>query len=319
MNFDRAALLRLRDQARQARADGHFPQAARLEQQAVEIAGVLGLTGERTRALLWQGYSLHHAGEDDLALAALLQAANERAATADPADIFSALIALIRISLDRKAASFCRALLDQGRRYLSDIHQPWTAPLDYLEGEWAYRQGDLGAAWDWHCRAWVDWRDEHPRLTAATHLWALCRIAFRRQDAGALIAWTQKLSALNLTQPLERQLALRAALLGWRARRSTGKRVEAASDNADPIKTALALLKESAASDGRDTGARAEALRALALAGRWDQVDAALRQQPLSADHAESDRLAASLASNRARHAQGLSSVDDDLESSSSA
>ncbi|MBL8251684.1 MAG: hypothetical protein JNK31_08460, partial [Candidatus Competibacter sp.] len=63
MSFDRQALLHLKAQARQARTDGDFPQAARLEQRAVEIAGALGAIGERTRALLWQGYSLHHAGE----------------------------------------------------------------------------------------------------------------------------------------------------------------------------------------------------------------------------------------------------------------
>ncbi|MFO1371345.1 MAG: hypothetical protein U1F42_02785 [Candidatus Competibacteraceae bacterium] len=75
------------------------------------------------RALLWEGYSLRQAGEDDLALAALLQAANERAASADPADVFSALVAILHISLERKTAAFCRALLEQGRRYLADLRQ----------------------------------------------------------------------------------------------------------------------------------------------------------------------------------------------------
>lgn len=311
MSFDRQALLHLKAQARQARTDGDFPQAARLEQRAVEIAGALGAIGERTRALLWQGYSLHHAGEDDLALAALLQAANERAATADPADVFAALVAVIRIGLDRKPAAFSRALLDQGRRYLADLNRPWTASLDYLEGEWAYRQNDFSTAETWHSRAWSAWRDEHPRLTAATHLWALCRVAFRRQDIGALASWTQQLSALDLSQTLERHLARRAALLCWRAQRNAG----CASPSSAPIETALALLQATAASQYRANDARREALQALALAGCWEQVDAALRHQPLPADEAESTRLAASLASNRIRHAQGLMAVDDEFDS----
>ncbi|MBK8510609.1 MAG: hypothetical protein IPL51_18785 [Candidatus Competibacteraceae bacterium] len=310
MRFDRQALLQLRTQARQARAEGHFPHAARLEQQAVEIAGALGLIGERTRALLWQGYSLHHAGEDDLALAALLRAANERAATADPADVFGALIAVIHISLNHKPTAFSRALLDQGRRYLADLNPSWSAPLDYLEGEWAYRQGDFATAEDWHSRAWAAWRDQHPRLTAATHLWALCRVAFRRRDVKALISWTQQLSALELTQPLERQLAQRAALLCWRAQRNAA----CVPPDTAPVETALALLQQSALKPHRDNGARTEALRALALAGCWDRVDAALRQQPLSTADPESAHLLASLASNRTQLAQGLPIVDDEFD-----
>ena len=58
----------------QARKVGHYARAAHWERQAVELAGTLGLAGERTRALLWEGYSLRQAGQDDLALAALLQA-----------------------------------------------------------------------------------------------------------------------------------------------------------------------------------------------------------------------------------------------------
>jgi len=76
----------LREQASQARRVGHYARAARLERQAVELAETLGLSGERTRALLWEGYSLRLAGEDDLALAALLQAINDRAPSADPAE-----------------------------------------------------------------------------------------------------------------------------------------------------------------------------------------------------------------------------------------
>ena len=72
MTLDRPTLARLREQAGQARQAGHYAQAAHLERQAVELAETLGLSGERMRALLWEGYSLRQAGEDDLALAALL-------------------------------------------------------------------------------------------------------------------------------------------------------------------------------------------------------------------------------------------------------
>ena len=308
---DRQALARLRSLARHARAEGHFVQAARLEQQAVELASALGLIGERTRALLWQGYSLRQTGQDDLALAVLLSAANERAAAADPADVFAALTAVIHVSLDRKSPTFCRALLDQGRRYLADLRQPWTALLDYLDGELAYRQADFAAAWDWHSRAWADWRDQHPRLTAATHLWSLCRVAFRRRDAAALERLTTQLNALDMTQALERQLAQRARLLLWRARRVTEIAGGTAAEVA-PVETASALLAGAATGDCRGTGAREEALRVLALVGCWAEIDAALLPQPLT-DHSGSERLRASLLSNRARSARGLAAIDDEF------
>ena len=280
MTSDRRGLDRLRARARQARADGHFAQAARLERQAVELAGTLGLVGERTRALLWEGYSLRQAGEDDLALAVLLQAANGRAVTVDPADVFSALVAVIHLSLDRKTAAFCQTLLEQGRRYLADIQQPWTALLDYLEGELAYRQGDLAAAWNWHSRAWAGWREEHPHLTAATHLWALCRVAFRRHDWAALERSNQWLAELQPTQALERQLQQRAQLLCWRARRAVDPTALDPKSDARLAEIARALLVEATTEGRRDTGARREALRVLTLLGHKDEVDVALSRSP---------------------------------------
>ena len=305
MTTERDALERLRARARQAREAGDYAQAARLERQAVQRAGALGWIGERTRALLWEGYSLRQAGEDDLALAALLPAANERAATADPADVFSALIAIVHLSLDRKPATFCRALLDQARRYLADIRRPWSAPLDYLEGELAFRQGDFTAAWDWHSRAWAGWRDAHPRLTAATHLWALGRTAFRHREADELARLTKSLADLDPVPLLERQLVQRARLLLWRARR-TFHPPEAA-----PVELALAVLATTA-KGSRDFGARQEALRALALAGCWVEIEAALSQHPLDCERFENALLLGDLALNRARAALGLPAVDDD-------
>lgn len=309
MSSDRQTLAQLRAQARQARDCGHYAAAARLERQVVELAGALNLTSERTRALLWEGYSLRQAGEEDLALAALLQAAGERAA-ADPADIFAALIAIVHISLERKPARFCRALLDQGRRYLADIRRPWTTPLDFLEGELAYRQGDFYAAGDWHCRAWAGWRDEHPRLTAATHLWALCRVAFRRRDPAELERLTETLAELRPVPVLERQLVQRAQLLSWRAWRGTD--VSGATSEPAPVEIALALLAETTEGASRAVGARQEALRALALAGDWAAMDAALSRYPLDSEHFENDLLLGDLALNRARTALGLPAVDND-------
>lgn len=83
MPSDQQTLAQIRSQALQSREGGHYHAAARLERQAVELAGTLGLAGGRVRALLWEGYSLRLAGEDDLALATLLKAASEQAATAD--------------------------------------------------------------------------------------------------------------------------------------------------------------------------------------------------------------------------------------------
>ncbi|MDS4029279.1 MAG: hypothetical protein RKO66_04300 [Candidatus Contendobacter sp.] len=305
MTIARRALDPPRAQARQARAIGDYIRAARLERQAVERAEALGRRGERTRALLWEGYSLRQAGEDDLALAALLQAASERAATADPADVFSALIAIVHISLDHKSAAFCRAVLDQGRRLLADLRRPWSAPLDFLEGELALRRGDFATAWDWHSRAWAGWHDEHPRLTASTHLWALCRVAFRRRAMDELARLTETLVELHPAQALERQLVHRALLLDWRARRTLDPGAAA------PVERALDLL--GAVHEGnRDFGARREALRVLALAGRWEAMDAALSRKPLDNERFENALLLGDLALGRARAALGWPTVDDD-------
>ncbi|MDG4597175.1 MAG: hypothetical protein P9F75_16055 [Candidatus Contendobacter sp.] len=305
MTIDRRALDPPRAQARQARAIGDYVQAARLERQVAERAEAMGRVGERTRALLWEGYSLRQAGEDDLALVALLQAASERAATADPADVFSALIAIVHISLDHKSASFCRAVLDQGRRLLADLRRPWSASLDFLEGELALRRGDFAAAWDWHSRAWAGWRDEHPRLTASTHLWALCRVAFRRRATDELARLTETLAGLHPAQALERQLVHRARLLDWRARRTLDP------GTAAPVERALDLL--AAVHEGnRDFGARREALRVLALAGRWAEIDAALSRPPLDPERFEDALLLGDLALGRVRAALGWPTVDDD-------
>ena len=310
MSADRRSFERLRDHARQARETGDYIQAARLERQAAELAGALGLPGQQARALLWEGYSLRQAGEDDLALAALLQVVGERAATADPADAFSALTAIVHIGLERKPLRFCHALLDQARHYLSEIRRPWTAPLDYLEGELASRRGEFTAAWDWHSRAWAGWRDEYPRLTAATHLWALCRTAFRRRHLAELERLGTALVELRPSALLERQLAERARLLSWRARRATGA-AQPAPDPTVPVETALTLLA-SAAGKSRDFGARREALRALALASCWDAVDDSLAQHALESDCLENALLLGDLALNQARATLGLPMLDDD-------
>ena len=310
MSADRRSFERLRDHARQARETGDYTQAARLERQAAELAGALGLAGERTRALLWEGYSLRQAGEDDLALAALLQVVGERAATADPADAFGALTAIVHIGLERKPLRFCRALLDQARHYLNEIRQPWTAPLDYLEGELALRRGEFAAAWDWHSRAWAGWRDEYPRLTAATHLWALCRTAFRRRHLVELERLSNALVELRPNAMLERQLVERARLLSWRARRATGASLPA-PDPTMPVETASALLA-SAAGGGRDFGTRREALRALALMGCWDAVDNSLARHELKPDSFDNSLLLGDLALNQTRATLGLPILDDD-------
>ena len=305
MTLDRPTLARLREQAGQARQAGHYAQAAHLERQAVELAETLGLAGERVRALLWQGYSLRQAGEDDLALAALLQAINEPTLTVDPADRFGALIAILHISLERKPVRFCRALLEQGRRELAEARQPWSAPLDFLEGELAYRQGEFAAAWHWHERAWAGRRDAHPRLTPATHLWALCRTAFRRREPAEVERLAHHLQELRPNAALERPLVLRARWLAWRA--------QGVAADPTPVEQARTLLTRAAAErEPRDFGARLEALRVLALASDWDPITADLRQKPLHPATFETALGLGDLALGRARAALGLPAVDDD-------
>ncbi len=311
MASDRQALIQLRIQARQARASGHYLTAARLEDQAVELAKTLHLTRERMQALLWRGYSLWQAGEDDLALAALLQVAGARTAATDPADLFNALTAILHISLERKSARFCRALLDQGRCYLADLRRPWTAPLDFLEGELAYRRGDFTAAWDWHRRAWASWRDEYPRLTPATHLWALCRVAFRRRATADLAQFTEELVALHPAQLLEQQLVQRARLLLWRARRVTD--ASRTTDESALVEIAPALLPPTTASISRDSNGQREALRVLMLARRWTvTADTALAQYSPDSEHFDSLLLLGDLALHQVRTGLGLPIVDDD-------
>ena len=305
MTLDRPTLARLREQAGQARQAGHYAQAAHLERQAVELAETLGLAGERVRALLWQGYSLRQTGEDDLALAALLQAINEPTLTVDPADRFGALIAILHISLERKPVRFCRALLEHGRRELAEARQPWSAPLDFLEGELAYRQGEFAAAWHWHERAWAGRRDAHPRLTPATHLWALCRTAFRRREPAEVERLAHHLQELRPNAALERPLVLRARWLAWRA--------QGVAADPTPVEQARALLTRAAAErEPRDFGARLEALRVLALASDWDPITADLRQKPLHPATFETALGLGDLALGRARAALGLPAVDDD-------
>ncbi len=307
MILDRPTLARLREQATQARKVGCYAQAAHWERQAVELAGTLGLAGERTRALLWEGYSLQRAGQDDLALAVLLQAIHEP--TTDPADRFSALITIVHISLECKPARFCRALLEQGRRDLAESRQPWAALLDFLEGELAFRQGDFATAWDWHERAWAGRRDAHPRLTAATHLWAQCRTAFRRRDPVELERLTRLLIELRPNSTLEQQLVMRAQWLHWRAQYATSASL---ADSA-PVEQARAFLTAVAGErEPRDFGARLEALRVLALAGDGEFIDAYLHRCPLHPDAFETALGLGDLALSRARATLGQPAIDDD-------
>lgn len=310
MMLDRPTLARLREQAAQARRVGQYAQAAQWERQAAELAGALGFTGERTRALLWEGHSLRQVGQDDLALAALLQVINEPAATTDPADRFSALIAILHLSLERKSTRFCRALLEQGRRDLMESRQPWSALLDFLEGELAFRRGDFAAAWDWHGRAWAERRETHPRLTPATHLWALCRTAFRRREPAELARFTHQLRELHPSSTLERQLVMRARWLGWRARRAAASEVIADSTPVEEARAFLTSVAEARAP--RELGARLEALRVLALAGDWDRIDAVLRHEPLPSNKFDAILGLGDLALGRARAALGLPAVDAD-------
>jgi len=154
-------------------------------------------------------------------------------------------------------------------------------------------------------RAWAGRREEYPRLTPATHLWALCRTAFRRREADELARLTKTLANLDPTPLLERELVQRAWLLDWRARR-TRHPTEAA-----PVERGLDLLA-TAVEGNRDFGARPEALRVLALAGRWVEIDAALSRHPLDCERFENAVLLGDLALNRVRAALGLPAVDDD-------
>ena len=310
MNLDRATLVRFREQARQARRAGHYAQAADRELQAVELAGTLGLTGERTRALLWEGYSLRLAGEDDLALAALLQVIHEPAT--NPADRFSALIALLHLSLERKPARFCRALLEQSRQDVLDFRQPWSALLDFLDGELAYRQGDFAAAGAWHERAWAGRRDTHPQLTPATYLWAQCRTAFRRR-VPELEQCAQQLIRVCPNSILEQQLAIRAQWLCWRARHVDIAHLPASPAHAIAVEQARALLMAAENAAG-PVAARLEALRVTALVSDWDVIANHLRQKPLFPDTFETALVLGDLALSRARAALGLAAMDDDYD-----
>ncbi len=311
----RQTLERLGIQARQARELGDYIQSANLERQAVELADTLHLAARRVRALLWQGYSLRQAGEDDLALATLLQAVSEQNTAADSADLFGALITLIHISLDRKPLGFCKTLLHQARCYLADLKQPWDASLGYLEGELAYRQGDFTTAWRQHQQAWAGWRDQHPRLTSGSHLWALCRTAFRRCDLAALEHLNTQWLAFESATILEQQLKQRAELLMWRSRRA----VETPSSDAEVMniaEKAQALLAAVLRNGHRDFGARCDTLRILALTGHWNTIDEVRSHHQSKPDSLYDALLWGDLALTQVRIGLGLPVVDDDYDSS---
>ena len=309
MNLDRPSLAHLRERATQARRLGDYAQAAQWERKVVELAETLGLASERARALLWEGYSLRQAGDDDLALAALLQALN--APAIDPGDRFSALITVLHISLERKSADFCRALLAQGRRELAESRQPWSTLLDFLEGELAFRRGDFATAWDWQLRAWAGRRDAHPRLTPASYLWALCRTAFHRRERSELEGFTRQLCELGPNSTLERQLVMRAQWLVWRAQ-CVDQAVEVNADQAPVAQAQAFLAQRTGEGKPRDFGTRLEALRVLALMGDWDRIDTALRHEPLLPVCFETALGLGDLAVSRVRAAMGLQIVDDD-------
>jgi hypothetical protein len=187
---------------------------------------------------------------------------------------------------------------------------PWSALLDFLEGELAFRRGDFAAAWDWHGRAWAERRETHPRLTPATHLWALCRTAFRRREPAELERLTHQLRELRPNSTLERQLVTRARWLGWRARRAAASEVTADSTPVEEARAFLTGVAEARAP--RELGARLEALRVLALAGDWDRIDAVLRHEPLPSHTFEMVLGLGDLALGRARAVLGLPAVDAD-------
>jgi hypothetical protein len=193
--------------------------------------------------------------------------------------------------------------MDQTRDWLFELRRPWNAPLDFLEGELALRRGKFAAAWDWQQRAWAGWRDEHPRLTPATHRWALCRTAFWLGDPAILEQEVRKLEGLHPTQRLERELVQRGQLLLWRVQRT----------ESEPVDLALDLLTSGiSAGETRDSGTYREALQTLAWAGCWREVDDALTQRPLKNDDFEDQLLLADLRLNRLRMAMGLPTIDDD-------
>ena len=119
----------------------------------------------------------------------------------------------------------------------------------------------------------------HPRLTPATHLWALCRTAFRRREPAELERLAQQLRELRPNSTLEQQLVLRAQWLSWRAQRAATASCHADPAPVDQARVFLTTLAEER--EPRDFGARIEALRVLALAGDWDRIDADLHHKPL--------------------------------------
>jgi hypothetical protein len=147
-------------------------------------------------------------------------------------------------------------------------------------------------------------------LTPATHLWALCRTAFRRCDRAELERLIHQLSELRPNCTLEQQLVMRARWLGWRAQRAaTASNVNV---NPAPVEQAQVFLAAAGENDVRDGGARLEALRVLALAGDWDRIDAHGRYKPLPPDTFENALGLGDLALSRARAALGQPAVDDD-------
>jgi len=304
-----AAMVRqLREQAVQARRAGHYAKAAQTERQLAELAATHGLEQQRVRALLWEGHCLRQLGDHELALAVLMQAANTRSPDADPADVFSALTNLIHLAIARKPVAFSRKLLNQGEVYLLQLGKPeWRHLLDFLAGELAAACAELDSAWQHYQTAWAGWRESYPYFTAASHLWALCKTAFRRRDAVALAQWTAALEERAVNHALEKTLAQRARLLLFRAQRAEG------GEFAPAAELALTTLATLGNLDMREPGTVRECLRVLALAQRWTEIDQTLERQPLGTEF-EDFLCLGDGALNRARAVLNLAPVDDEYE-----
>ncbi len=292
----------LRERAWQERRAGRYAQAAELERQAAEWAETAGQPGLQVQAWLWEGYCLRQAGDSDTALAILMQAVNSVAAEIDPADSYSALTTVIAIALNRKPAAFCRRLLAQGREYLDNLGRPqWRPMLDFLEGELEYTRGDFAAAWTHYQRAWENRQDSYPCFTAVTHLWALCRTAFRRCDPAALQQVVASMEAQEDLQVLEKLLIERARLLLWRACRHLEMELV--------VELALDTLNTAGLIQLEDKGAVRDGLRVLALTERWQLLDEASSRYPLG-NGFEDWLCLGDLALGRMRAASGLPAQD---------
>lgn len=303
---------RIQDLQWEAYRAGLYRRAAEIAHRGAEQARAAGNSYWRVRFIFWEGDSRQHAGDLEAARISLLEAARPTPES-DPADSYSALVALISVAVKNDEAGYCRRLITQGRDYLVAMaKEEWRHHLDFQEGYLEYYRGEFERA-D-HClRKAHDVRrkhDDYPGYSRAAHLFHLVNAAFSRHDPAAVTRRQNELEECKKQSEYDKLVEQVGHLLLLRARR--GNDSLAFDETAPPA--ALELLRRRQAVDDPDNSENRVALRALALALHWPALDDWLERLRWNETDFHDQLFLGDERLCRARHALGLPARDDEWD-----